>query len=168
MTITIRALSPDDWPILRAFWLAGLADFPVFFGGYDGAATAPAQMWKNALQGPRHQMFGLFDDASLIGITAAFSQHEDPQGQTAIFGMSFIAPEFRGRGLSRLLYEARLEWIRAHPEFRRVILSHRASNQESRRAHRRYGFVLTGRVMQTGPDGKTEPEEIYEMALSGA
>jgi len=77
--------------------------------------------------------------------------------------MSFIAPAYRGRGLSRLLYDARLAWIKARPRFKRVILSHAVSNEASRRAHRRYGFVLTDTVALAGL--AAEPEEYYEIAV---
>lgn len=41
-------------------------------------------------------------NANLIGITAVFAWNSDPTGQAAILAMSFIVPEFRGRGLSHL------------------------------------------------------------------
>ena len=166
MTISIRALNPGDREMFRDFWLAGLKTFPVFFGGYAESETISPQMWRTVIQGPTHQIFGLFEDAALIGITAAFAKQEDPSGETAIFGMSFILPPWRGRGLSRLLYDTRLEWAKARPRFKRVVLSHRESNAASRGAHRRYGFTLTGRVLQPGPDGASEHEEFYEMALA--
>jgi RimJ/RimL family protein N-acetyltransferase len=163
MAIAIRKLEGKDWATLRGFWLLGLANHPVYFGGQDGLADQPANYWQRAVAGPDHQMFGLFDGGRLIGITAAFAFAEDQSGQTAIFGMSFIAPDWRGRGLSRLLYDARLAWIKTRPRFRRVILSHAISNEASRRAHRRYGFVLTDTVALAGLGA--EPEEYYEIAV---
>lgn len=163
MAIAIRKLEWNDSVLLRRFWLKGLAQYPVFFGGQDGLADQPDGYWQTAIAGPDHQMFGLFHGGRMIGITAAFAFAEDQSGQTAIFGMSFIAPAYRGRGLSRLLYDARLAWIKARPRFKRVILSHAVSNEASRRAHRRYGFVLTDTVALAGLGA--EPEEYYEIAV---
>jgi RimJ/RimL family protein N-acetyltransferase len=105
----------------------------------------------------------LFDDARLIGITGTFAWNEDPS--TAILVMSFITPEYRGRGLSRMLYEARLDWIRAQPQFKRVVVSHRVSNEASRRCILNFGFVQTKRAPHTWPDGVTEDEISYVLDL---
>jgi GNAT superfamily N-acetyltransferase len=118
------------------------------------------------LADPADLVFGLFDAGHLIGITAVFRSREDPSGETALLGMSFIAPEYRGRGLSRLLYKARLEWIRTKGLFKRVVVSHRASNGASRRAIERHGFLPTRCAARIWPDGITEDEIFYEMRIS--
>lgn len=107
----------------------------------------------------------MFDDARLIGITAVFTFNGDSTGQTAILAMSFIDPEYRGRGLSRLLYEARVAWAKAQPNLTRVIVSHRESNEVSRRANQHFGFVYTHTTSRTWPDGVTENELHYELRL---
>ena len=123
------------------------------------------EQWQETIRGQSHQAFGLFDGHRLIGMVASFTWRNDPTGQTAVLAMSFILPENRGRGLSRLLYEARLDWIRAQPQFTRVVVSHRASNEASRRANQRHGFRLTGREPHTWPDGTTEDEIWYELRI---
>ncbi len=75
--------------------------------------------------------------------------------------MSYIRPEYRGRRLTALLYEARLRWIASQPQFTRTIVSHRASNEASARAIRRHGFTLIDRVQRTWPDGTIEDEVRY-------
>jgi RimJ/RimL family protein N-acetyltransferase len=79
--------------------------------------------------------------------------------------MSFIIPEYRGRGLSQLLYEARLNWIRARSQFRRVVVYHRESNESSRRANQRFGFSVLQRASRKWPDGATEDEVLYELKI---
>ncbi|MES2254219.1 MAG: GNAT family N-acetyltransferase [Pseudomonadota bacterium] len=166
-TIVIRALEPSEWEILREFRLASLRDAPgVFATGYDAAAMWLPDDWRAETKGPDHQVFGLFDEKRLIGITATFTYRGDPTGQTALLAMSFILPPYRGRGLSRMFYEARLAWIWAQPQFRRVIVSHRKSNEASRRANQRHGFVQTSTASHTWPDGETEDEIFYELEIS--
>jgi RimJ/RimL family protein N-acetyltransferase len=166
--ITIRPFDPNEWPLFKEFRLQALKAAPgVFATSYEEAAARSPQEWQETIRGSAHQTFGLFDGERLIGITAAFTWRDDPSGQTAILAMSFILPEYRGRGLSRLFYEARLNWIRAQPQFRRVIVSHRASNEVSRRANQRYGFVVTGRTQHQWPDGETEDEIMYELSIPG-
>jgi RimJ/RimL family protein N-acetyltransferase len=107
----------------------------------------------------------LFNGQRLVGITATFTWQGDPSGQTAVLAMSFIRPEYRGRGLSRLLYDARLDWIRTQPQFKRVVVSHRASNEVSRRANQRHGFHPIGRSQRIWPDGAIEDEIWYELRI---
>ena len=118
------------------------------------------------MQGADHQVFGLFDGARLIGITAAFTWRDDPSGETVLLAMSFIIPEYRGRGLSQLLYKARLNWIRAHSQFRRVVIYHRESNEISRRANQRFGFSVLQRASRKWPDDATEDEVLYELKIN--
>src|ERR1019366_3831136 len=99
------------------------------------------------------QVFGLFDKDKLIGVTAAFTFRGDSTGQTALLAGAFILPSYGGRGLSRMFYDARLFWIRGQPQFRRVIVSRRKSNEASRRPNQRYGFVRTEVVRRTWSDG---------------
>src|ERR1700688_3253818 len=126
----IRQLDSSEWQTFRDFRLAALEAAPgVFAASYESAIALPDDVWRDTVAGPDHQVFGLFDRANLVGITGVFPWKEDPSGQTAILAMSFILPEFRGRGLSRLLYDARPEWIRSKPQFKQVVVSHRVVNE---------------------------------------
>jgi RimJ/RimL family protein N-acetyltransferase len=165
--ITIRALEPSEWECFRDFRLDSLKAAPgVFATSYDQAAAWSPEDWQAEVKGEDHQVFGLFDGNRLVGITAAFTYRGDATGQTALLAMSFISPSHRGRGLSRLFYDARLAWIRARPQFRRVLVSHRESNEASRRANQRHGFVHTKKVPHTWPDVETEDEVFYELEFS--
>ena len=153
-TVTIRALEPSEWEAFRDFRLASLQAAPgVFAMTHDTAAHWSPDDWQAEAQGPDHQVFGLFDGKRLIGITAAFTWRGDPAGQTALLAMSYILPAYRGRGFSRLFYDARLAWIRAQPQFRHILVSHRKSNEASRRANQRHGFSRPVRPIP-GPMGK--------------
>jgi RimJ/RimL family protein N-acetyltransferase len=117
------------------------------------------------LEATDRQTFGLFDGDRLVGITGVITKREDPSGRTAMLVMSFIVPAYRGRGLSRLFYDARLEWIARHGTFDRVVVSHRRSNEASRRANQHFGFILKETASRTWPDGTVEDELSYELVL---
>jgi RimJ/RimL family protein N-acetyltransferase len=165
-SIIIRALECSEWVAFRDFRLQALAAHPGVFGAaYATEVTKKPEEWQSTVGGPANQAFGLFDLERLIGITAAFAWREDPSGNTAVLAMSFILPEYRGRGLSRLLYETRLDWIRSRPQFTRIVVSHRASNEASRRAIERHGFRVTHRAPRVWPDGTTEDQIFYELSI---
>jgi RimJ/RimL family protein N-acetyltransferase len=164
--ITIRPFEISDWQRFRDFRLAALAAAPgMFSSSHQRELLQTPEAWQHTIKGNDHQVFGLFDGERLIGITAAFAWREDPTRRTAILAMSFIQPDYRRRGLSRMLYQARLDWIRAQPQFDRVVTSHRLSNEASRRANQRFGFVETHRKHRIWPDGVDEIEVFYEIIL---
>jgi len=167
MNCHIRPLDPSEWEAFKALRLQALKTEPgVFASPYEAEASRPSQDWKDTIAGsPPHQVFGLFDGERLIGITAAFTWRGDPSGESALLAMSYILPEYRGKGLSKLLYDARLAWIRAQPQFKRVVVSHRKSNEVSRKANQRHGFTEIKRAPYTWPDGGIEDEVFYELKL---
>jgi RimJ/RimL family protein N-acetyltransferase len=165
-TLFIRALEPEEWEAFREVRLQGLKEHPgSFFSNFAAEEKYGPEKWQELVRGPAHQVFGLFDGERLAGVTAAFPFRDDPSGETAQLGMSFIRQEYRGQKLTGLFYKARLDWIRAQPQFKRVVVSHRASNEASRRAIVRHGFFETRRVARTWPDGVTEDEWIYELKI---
>ena len=166
--IVIRALAPNEWERFRDFRLAALRAAPGVYGTrHEGAVSWVEADWRSRITGAFNQSFGLFDGGVLIGITAVFRWDEDATGETAILAGSFILDAYRRRGLSRLLYDARLAWIKQHTPFRRVVVAHRLSNEASRRANQHYGFVQFRRAPHVWPDGVTEAEVFYEMRIDG-
>lgn len=164
--ISIRALDPAEWQMLRDFRLHALQSAPGAFAlSYEECVSWSPEQWRAGICAPTHQVFGLFDGENLIGITGVFTRREDPSGRTALLVMSYIEPEYRGRGLSEKLYQVRLDWIRQSGRFHTVHVSHRASNEASRRANQRHGFVKTGAEPFQWPDGAVEDEVHYELKL---
>ena len=153
--------------MLRQMRLHALRTEPgVFFGRYDQEASDPDSAWMALATGDQaHQLFGLFDEGRLVGISGVFTDRNDPSGRTAGLGMSYILPEYRRRGLAARLYEARLNWARARPQFVRVAIRHRRSNAASRRVIERFGFRWTGDEARRWPDGGDEDHVRYELRL---
>ena len=132
----------------------------MFATSYEEAAARSAETWQANIAGPCHQVFGLFDGAHLIGITGVFGRDD-----TAYLVMSFILPAYRRRGLSAMLYQARLDWIRMRREFKRAVTAIRASNEVSQRVCQAFAFTCIGREARTWPDGSIEDELIFELQM---
>jgi RimJ/RimL family protein N-acetyltransferase len=164
--LIVRALDVAEWDVFRNFRLTALKDAPsVFATSYAEAAKRAPETWQSLVSGPANQIFGLFDGEHLVGITGVFAWPDDPSDQTATLVMSYILPTYRGHGLSGLLYTAALDWTRAHPHFKSVIVAMRASNAASRRACERHGFAPVRTATRTWSDGTSEDEVIYELLL---
>ena len=162
--ITIRPLRRSEWSAFKDCRLVALKSAPGMFStSYEDALARSPVAWQETITGQNHQVFGLFDGTQMIGITGVFGDRENSEAGTAHLVMSFIIPEYRKRGLSRMLFHARLDWIRIHGKFKRAIAKVRASNEVSQRACRHFGFVCIDRTPRTWPDGTTEDELVYEL-----
>ena len=164
--ISLRPLDRAEWAAFRDVRLEALRAEPRAFSASPEAwAARPPRDWQDLISGDGHQAFGLFDDGRLVGITGVVTAKEDPSGRTALLVMSYLPSAYRGRGFSRLFYEARLEWVRSRGTFTSVVVSHRESNEASRQANRRHGFLFTHAVSRDWPDGTTEQELFYALSV---
>ncbi len=166
LDISIRPLMMDEWRALRRVRLRALSLHPCYFAWtVEKAAAQPESFWHDYLKGNDKCVFGLFDGANLIGITGVFTHRDYPDGKTADFGMSFIEPDYRGQKLSRLLYQARIEWARDN-SFDRIIVAHHIENEASKYANQHFGFRYISEHMHDWPDGSKAVEKVYELKLS--
>lgn len=168
MSITIRALDPPDWELYKEIRLYALQTEPtVFSSNYLKESAYDDDVWQQHLngQGQRRRIFGLFDGSAIIGLTGIVIRDDDPAGCTAHLIMSFIRPAYRGRSLSRLLYQARIDWAVAQPQLQTITVSHRAGNEASRRANQSFGFILTHKDEIKWPDDKIDEQWNYALSL---
>ena len=161
----IRPLVSDEWKILRDFRLHALQTEPgVFSSNFNKEKQYSEDEWKNWLTPTNRCTFGLFNSKEIVGITGIITSQEHPE--SAILIASYIKQEFRGQKLSYLFYKARLSWASERPELKKILVSHRESNEASRRANQTFGFHPTTRQTKTWPDGKTEDQIFYELPTS--
>jgi RimJ/RimL family protein N-acetyltransferase len=162
--VVVRRFEPSEWTAFREVRLrALLADPTVFSSSHASESARTDAQWQERLADPDCGVFGVFVDGALVGMTGIYVTREDPT-VAGLWG-SWLAPEHRRRGLSVPMYEARIAWARARPELRRILVSHRAGNEASRRANQKHGFVWTHSGDLTWRDGVTEPEVCYALEL---
>jgi RimJ/RimL family protein N-acetyltransferase len=166
LAVELRQLGPDDWEAFRTLRLHALESEPgVFLSSYAREAAFPDSDWRTRLGGRDRAMFGLFDGDAIVGLAGVIMDWNDPRAATAVLVASYLLPGYRRRGLSVRFYEARLAWVQAQPGVTRVVVSHRASNDASRRAIQRHGFCETARTSRQWHDGITEDEVVYELPI---
>jgi len=163
----VRLFRPDEWALYKNIRLRALQTDPqVFSATYARAAAEPDSHWQAGLSDPDTVgIFGVFDQADLIGMTGIAVLRDDPSRAAAKLWGSWLVPAARGRGFSVPMYQARLDWARRHPTVRRIIVSHRQSNTASMRANQKHGFVRTHAEDHLWPDGVSEPHVFYELRL---
>lgn len=164
MAITIRLFSPEQWQDFRTIRLMQLKhDGHLFYRTYDWSAAQPETYWRDMLTKQDEAVWGVYDENELIGMTGIYVRDEDRT--TATLWGSWLRPNYRGGGLSDVLYRTRIDWATAHPTVTRIITSHKGTNTPSQRANQRHGFVYTHTAERVWGDGSTEDEPFYELLL---
>jgi RimJ/RimL family protein N-acetyltransferase len=164
VNFSIRPLEKGEWELLRKIRLEALQSHSGVYGStYAREKEYTPTEWQDWLSQKGKCTFGLFDGDKLIGLTGIYTDRNDPDGKTAVLAASYIKPEYRGRGLSGLLYKTRLDWVRTQPQFEKIVVSHRADNEASRRANQAFGFRPVGTRSKTWPDGIEAEEILYEL-----
>lgn len=167
MNISIKRLTVEDWLAFSEIRLRALQTDPQVFGSnYAAESQFTEEDWKKRLVDTENSaIFALFDEEEPIGMTGVSVWRDDETKSTAILWGSWLAPDYRGKGLSDVIYRARIDWAKKHPTIRRLIVSHRASNLASKYANRKHNFKFTGTDEKVWNDGAVEDEVCYELFI---
>lgn len=166
MNISIRQLTEDDWRQFSQVRLRALKTDPMVFGStYERESQFAENDWRERLRADDSAVFAIFDDEKPIGMTGVSIFRDDPTKRTAIFWGSWLEPDYRGRGISNLMYKTRLDWAKNHPGIEGIIVSHRALNFASKYANQKHGFVFTRTHEKVWADGVIEDEFCYELYI---
>ncbi len=166
MSIQIRQITEDDWLVFSRIRLRALQTDPNVFGSnYKLESKYTENDWRERLRSKEVAVFLLFDGETPVGMTGAVIAKDDPTGKTALLWGSWLAPEYRGRGLSEMMYQARIKWAKDQPAIEKIIVSHRASNLASKYANQKHGFKFTHTKEKLWIDGATEDEIFYELEI---
>jgi len=166
MDIAIRRLTEDDWLEFSQVRLKALQTDPTVFGSnYEKESRMTEAEWRRRFQPDESAIFLIYEDEMPIGMTCVSIDRDDATKKTALFWGSWLAPHVRGKKMSELMYQTRINWAREQPTVVKIIVSHRASNLASKYANRKHGFVLTHTNEKIWTDGATEDEIFYELII---
>jgi GNAT superfamily N-acetyltransferase len=161
---TLQHLFPPQCEEYKSIRLIALITNPEMFGSnYAKESVYTKDDWTSLLENELRGMFALYHDKSLVGLSGVAIRKENPT--TAIFIASFIEPAHRGKGLSKLFYEARIEWAR-QKQCKLITVSHRFGNKTSEAAIKRFGFKYTNTEEVNWPDGIRAAELNYVLELN--
>ncbi len=166
MTISIRQLTGNDWREFSQVRLTALQTDPSVFGSnYEKESQMTEADWRSRLQAKDNAIFLLYENETPIGMIGVSIDREDATKKTALLWGSWLAPHARGKGLSELMYQTRINWAKQQPTVEKIIVSHRASNLLSKYANQKHGFVYTHKTEKVWTDGVTEDEIFYELEI---
>jgi GNAT superfamily N-acetyltransferase len=105
----IRKFLPGEVQLYKVMRLEALQlEAGMFSSSYAREVGFSNEQWLARLEGEDTACFGLFYNDELIGITGIVIDRDDPG--LAHMVQSYIRKQHRGRGLSRLYYDTRLQW----------------------------------------------------------
>ena len=152
MSISIRRLGEDDWMVYKAIRLEALQLESICFGSqYSVENTRTEEEWRSRLKSDSNWTYwGLYDSDECIGLTGVVKH----QGDSTVADLiaSYIRKHYRGRGLSALFYQTRIEWARAEG-YKHLEVSHRKGNIASKAANQKFGFKYSYTENKVWADG---------------
>ncbi len=96
---------------------------------------------QRCLNSPREKFFGLLHDGKIIGHAQLSFINSNGHNRQVYYMGSYIMPEYRGQGLSALLYEARQKYLLDETEFETAMAEILLTNKVSHAAAIKNGFV---------------------------
>ncbi|MFI8088201.1 GNAT family N-acetyltransferase [Streptomyces sp. NPDC086080] len=180
----IRPVREEEWAAVKELRLAALRD-PVahlaYVETYEEAAARPDSFWRERAAGSTEggsrtrQFVAEAGDGSWVGTVTVLIEEagttdwaglpvERRQGH--VVGV-YVAPEHRGSGLTKVLFDAALEWAWGCGTDRARLIVH-PENARALHFYRKAGFVESGvTVPLAGKPDEREWEMVVERPGSG-
>ncbi|MPY37707.1 GNAT family N-acetyltransferase [Streptomyces adustus] len=167
MNYVIRSIRADEWPAAKALRLLALQD-PIahlaFLQTYEDAVREPDSFWQQRTErasegaSEAQQIVAEGPDGEWVGTVTVLVEEagsKDWAGfpverKQAHLVAVFVRDDFRGIGLTEVLFDAGLEWAWGAGVERIRLLVH-PDNGRAQRFYRRIGFVPSGIVVPLEP-----------------
>ena len=139
MSVEVRTITADDWPLLRDVSLRALADSPDAFRRTHAEAQAlPEDFWQQQAAGPATVLV-VVEDGRGVAMAGVFTP---PDSDVAYIWGMWTAPEARGRGYAAGLLTDLLVMCRDRGLGVRLQVTE--GNDAARRLYTAHGFRSTG------------------------
>ena len=147
-TIRIRPLTEADAPQWRELRLRMLREHPEAFGSaYEDQANWPLDRFAQRLRdanAPDNLILGAFDSGALIGSVGMARDAGAKVCHKAMIVSVYVAPEARGRGVARALFDDVISRARALPGLEQLYLGVGADSVAARSLYLSLGFEVYG------------------------
>ncbi len=161
MTITLRAMTADDWQRWRPVRLAALADAPEAFGSpLADWSDAPEDRWRARLSIPGALDLVAYEGDHAVGMASGVPG----EGDRAELISMWVDPAARGHGVADALVDALVRWA-AETGAAVLELAVMPDNARARRTYERLGFTASAVPGDALPDGRHEV--VMLLALAG-
>jgi GNAT superfamily N-acetyltransferase len=162
----VRFALGADWEAVRQLCVESCQEPPFYLSANADWPSYTPDDWIGYAVGPDLAVTLLFDTSVAPPLAIGKARISTKNGDQTTAGADgiYIRPAYRGLGLAKLLWEARLAWARLNG-IRRVTTIHRLSNRRSMKCVLAQGFTEIERIPTEDIPGASEPEIVYELWL---
>ena len=147
--VAIVALGPRDWWDLRAIRLGALRSEPAAYSSsYEETLAWTDDLWQERLADERRLHLLARAQDRPVGIVGGYTGSEAGDDSVAeVFGM-YVTPEYRGRGIGRLLLRSLLDRLSALPRISTIRLGVTETQLPARGLYESMGFRIVGKTAE--------------------
>ncbi|QSN64141.1 GNAT family N-acetyltransferase [Caballeronia sp. M1242] len=142
----VRQLTRFDASSFVSLRLAGLKECPASFASsYEEEAGRSLHDVEKQLAAERGEgVFGSFDETRLVGVAGLGREHPRKLSHKAFVWGVYVAPEMRGRGISRALIVELIRFAQLRSDITQINLTVNAKNELALRLYKSLGFEPFG------------------------
>jgi ribosomal protein S18 acetylase RimI-like enzyme len=161
--IQIIKLPPERWNEYKTLWLRALKEDPQAFGdSYADKIIAPDESWKKNLQ---DTMLFATNETDLVGMLGIWQSAQDKENKTAnVFGV-YVVPEYRGKGISKMLMQSLLNELKVNPNITKLKLTVNKDQLAAVKLYQGFGFEIKSQEKARLGDGNYYDEYLMEKDL---
>ncbi|WP_026047804.1 MULTISPECIES: GNAT family N-acetyltransferase [Streptomyces] len=152
--VSLRIMTPDDWPLWQEIRVAALTDAPhAFRARLADWPRGGREEWRARLAIPGSRNLVALREGRPVGMVRGVPG----DGGTSELRSLWVSPEARGGGVGDRLVEAVTAWaLRSGSTALRLAVI--PGNESAAALYRRHGFVATGEHGDVLPDGVTREQ----------
>ena len=166
-SISVVVLGPQDWRDLRAIRLEALRSEPAAYSSsYEETLARSDEHWQQRLASDHSVHLLARAQSRPIGMVGGYlGSDEGDESVAVVFGM-YVAREYRGRGIGRLLLSSLIDHLSAFPQISTIRLWVTETQDSARALYESMGFQMIGKTEEgIVVDGRQVDELIMELRV---
>ena len=146
-SISVAVLGPQDWRDLRAIRLEALRSEPAAYSSsFEETLARSDEHWQQRLASDHSVHLLARAQSRPIGMVGGYlGSDEGDESVAVVFGM-YVAREYRGRGIGRLLLSSLIDRLSAFPQISTIRLGVTETQDPARALYESMGFQVIGKT----------------------
>jgi predicted GNAT family acetyltransferase len=158
----VKKLDPEHWFVYKHLRLESLKKDPqAFIGIHEEKLKVPDSVWQDQFSREHTRILFLFEGVQAIGMAGYEINHNSKNAHVAsIFGV-YVMPDYRGKGLGKMLVSALIEDItKHHPQIMKLKLAVSSAQVAAFHIYETLGFKSVGTLKMEIKHGEEFFDEI--------
>jgi ribosomal protein S18 acetylase RimI-like enzyme len=145
--VSVAAAEPRDWRDLRAIRLEALRSEPAAYSSsFEETLARSDEHWQQRLASDHSVHLLARAQSRPIGMVGGYlGSDEGDESVAVVFGM-YVAREYRGRGIGRLLLSSLIDRLSAFPQISTIRLGVTETQDPARALYESMGFQVIGKT----------------------